>query len=155
MCVCLGPAIMDLPREHHNGLTTNFLLTIKFNWNTYFVYTTTQCHGNHSNTAQNLRYFGNDNKQRGARVSKNANFSTFSPPTILGCCMITMDSPMLPTRDGDTRESTSLSVELPLSDNVSGNLTDIIKIGKGSGTFNKCSERFSSATIKNRSLASH
>ena len=93
---------------------------------------------------------------KGGRASvKNVNFSTFSAPTIFGCCMITMDSPMLSHRDGDTCEFTSLSVALPFPDDASGSLAGIIKVGEGYGTFDKYSERFSSATIKNRSLDSY
>ena len=66
-----------------------------------------------------------------------------------------MDSLMLSPRDGDPHESTSLSVALKLYDDASGILTNIVKVDEGSGTFGKCSERFSSATMNSRSLDSH
>ena len=90
------------------------------------------------------------------RVSvKKSQFLTFSPPTIFGCCAMKMDSPMLSPRDGDPRESTSLSGGLPLSDDVYGGLTDIVKVGEGSRTVDERSERFHSATINIRSFDSY
>ena len=68
---------------------------------------------------------------------------------------MTMDSPMLSPRNGDPRESTSLLVSLSLSEDAPGSLTNIVKVGKGSGTFDKRSDRFSSAAINSRSLDSH
>ena len=58
-----------------------------------------------------------------------------------------IDSPMLSPRNGDPIESNYRSVALPFSYNASGVLTDIAAVGEGSGTVNKPSERFSSATI--------
>ena len=85
---------------------------------------------------------------KGGRASvKNVNLSTFLPPTIFGCCAMTMDSPMLSPSDGYPCESTSLLVTLQLYANASGGLTNIVKVGEGSGTFDECPERFSSATI--------
>ena len=61
-----------------------------------------------------------------------------------------MDSSVLSVRDDDPLESTSLSVVLPLSEDASGGLTAIVKVGKGSGSFDESSEHFSSATINSR-----
>ena len=58
-----------------------------------------------------------------------------------------MDSLMLSPRDGGPRESTLLSVALPLSEEVSGDLTHISKVGEGSGTVDKHLERFRSSKI--------
>ena len=67
-----------------------------------------------------------------------------------------MDSPMLSPRDGNPREPTALSVVLPLSDDSSDGLTDLIKgVVEGSGNFDKRSENFISATINSRWLDSH
>ena len=66
-----------------------------------------------------------------------------------------MDSLMLSPRNGDPRESTSLSVALPLSDNESGGLAGIVKVGEGSGTVNKHSEHLRSATINSRYFDSY
>ena len=68
---------------------------------------------------------------------------------------MTMDLPVLSPLDGDPRDSTSLRVALSLSDNAFGSLNGIVKVGEGSGTFDKNVERFSSATINSRSLDSH
>ena len=68
---------------------------------------------------------------------------------------MTMDSPMMSPCNGYPCESTSLSVALPMSDDASGSLTDIVKVREGSGTFDGRSERFSSATINSRLLDSH
>ena len=62
---------------------------------------------------------------------------------------------MLSPRDGDPRESTSISVVLPLSDDASGGLTYIVKVGEGSGTFDERLKRFSSAKINSRLLDKH
>ena len=40
-----------------------------------------------------------------------------------------MDSPMLSPRDGDPNDSTSLSVALQFSEDASGGLTYIVKVG--------------------------
>ena len=90
---------------------------------------------------------------KGGRASvKNFNFSTFLPPTLFGCCAMTMDSPMLSPHNGHPPESTSLSVSLTFSHDASGSLTNIVKVREGSGTFDKHSERFSSTTI-NKTLS--
>ena len=62
---------------------------------------------------------------------------------------------MLSPSNGDPHESTSLSVELLLSDYVSGGLTKIVKVGAGSGTLNERLEHFRSATINSRSFGSY
>ena len=79
----------------------------------------------------------------------------FPPPTIFRCCAMTMDSPMLSPRYGGPRYSTSLAVVPPLSDDASGGLTNILKVGEGSGTSDKRLGRFSGVTINNRSLDRH
>ena len=66
-----------------------------------------------------------------------------------------MDSPMLSPRDVDPREYTSLSVALPLSEDASDGLTEIVKVGEGSGTVGERLERFRSATINSRSFDSY
>ena len=66
-----------------------------------------------------------------------------------------MDSLMLSPRDGDPHDPTSISVALSLSDDASGGLTHIIKVGEGSGTFDEHSECPSSTTVNSRSLGSH
>ena len=63
---------------------------------------------------------------------------------------MTMDSSMLLPRDGDPRESTSLSVALLFSDNAYVCLAYIVKVGEGFGTFDKRSKRFNNATINSR-----
>ena len=68
---------------------------------------------------------------------------------------MTMESQMLSPHNGDPRGYTSLSVALTFSEDASGGLTNIFKVGEGSGTFDERSERFSSATINSRSLDSH
>ena len=80
---------------------------------------------------------------------------TFLPPKICRCCAMTMDSPMLSPRYGDPRYSTSLSVVPPLSDDASEGLTNIVKVGEGSGTSDKRLGRFSGVTIDSRSLDRH
>ena len=62
---------------------------------------------------------------------------------------------MMSPRDGDPHESTSLSVALPLSEDASGGLTDIVKVGEGSRTVDERLERFYSATINSRSFDSY
>ena len=66
-----------------------------------------------------------------------------------------MDSSMMSPRDGDPCKSTYISLTLKLSEDASGSLTDIIKVGVGSGTFDKHSEQFSSVTINSKFLYSH
>ena len=69
---------MALPREHHNVLTTHFLLTIIINWTTLYLSTTPKWRCHHSKTSQHMYYFKNNNKQRGSRVSfKNQFFDVF------------------------------------------------------------------------------
>ena len=57
------------------------------------------------------------------------------------------DSPMLQPHYGDPRDSTSISVSMPLSEDTSSGLTEIVKVAEESGTVDKHSERFRSATI--------
>ena len=152
---CLIPAKVALPREHHNLLPTHFLFTLTLNQITCADSTTPQFCCHHLNTSQHLCYFGNDNKKGGYASVKNVDFLTFLPLAIFGCCLMTMDSLMLSHRDGDPLDYTSLSVVLPLSDDASGSLADIVKVGEGSGTFDKYPERFSSVTINSRLLDSH
>ena len=66
-----------------------------------------------------------------------------------------MDSSMMSPHDGDPHDSTSLSVTFMLSEDAYGGLTDIIKVGEGSLTFDKRLKRFSSVTMNSRSLDSH
>ena len=58
-----------------------------------------------------------------------------------------MDSSILSPFYGDPRDSTSISVSISLSEDTSGGLTEIVKVGEYSGTVDKHSERFRSATI--------
>ena len=69
--------------------------------------------------------------------------------------VMTMDSLLLSPSDGDSCESTSISVALPFSEDASDGLTNIIKVGEGYGAFDERSERFSSTTINSRSLDSY
>ena len=59
---------MALPREHHNGLTTHFLITLILDWTTWSVSNTTKFRCHRLKTSQHLCYFGNNNKQRGSSV---------------------------------------------------------------------------------------
>ena len=59
---------MALPREHHNGLTNHFLITLILNWTTCAVSVTPQRHCQHLKTSRPLCYLGNNNKQRGSHV---------------------------------------------------------------------------------------
>ena len=61
---------MALPREHHNGLTTHFLLTITLNWTTCAISATPQWCFHNSKTSHHLCYFVKKNKLRGTCVSK-------------------------------------------------------------------------------------
>ena len=65
---------------------------------------------------------------------------------------MTMESLILSPRYGDPRDSTSLSLALTFSYDDYENLADIVKVGEGYGTFNECSDCFSSATINSTLL---
>ena len=64
---------MALPRYHHNGLTTHFLLNIIINWYTYTISTTPPRRCHYSKTSQHPCYFGNNKGDRGS-VKKSQNF---------------------------------------------------------------------------------
>ena len=99
-------------------------------------------------------YFGSNNKQRGAPVSKNCQlfdlFATDNFWKVHNDDGLTMLSP----QGRDPCKSTSLSVELPLSEDASSGLTYIVKVEEGSEISDERPEHFSGATINSRLLDS-
>ena len=97
---------MALPRDHHNGLTTHFLLNIVLNLATGAVSNTPTWRCHYSKTSQHLCYFGKNNK-KGGRVSvkKQSKFWRFHHRPFLDsvrwngnhpCCHLTMVTLVIP-----------------------------------------------------------
>ena len=68
---------MAFPRDHYNGLTTHFLLTLILNWITCYISTIHQWRCHHYKTPQHQCYFVKNNKKGGRTSVKKSNFRRF------------------------------------------------------------------------------